>query len=130
MTTATTTTEIKFTSRSGQFLNKSGTVKFEKVGQMTGKGTYKSNRLICNVSILTPLYDYVSEPKLSIKWTMYYVMFGQRDWNKRETYIAVTDGFIDEAFGSDIRQQLEQELIDSLRNQLTDGLTAITKAGK
>ena len=129
MTTATIT-EIKFTSRSGQFLGKTGTVQFEKVGQWTSKGTYKSNRLVCNVSILTPIYDYVTEPKLSVRWTMYYVMFGQRDWNKRENYIAVTDEFIDEALGSDIRQQLEQELIDSLRNQLTDGLTAIIKAGK
>lgn len=125
-----TTNEIKITSRSGSFLQRTGTFDFTYFGSMKSFDNetkpYKTDRLTFSISFNPAYLSYDKKIKCVKNWTMYYYTQNKNGtWKKQWQYISCDDTAINNMIGESNRVAIETELHDELLNDLTESLSAI-----
>lgn len=135
MTTTKTNKEIKFTTYSGSFLNKTGSMSIDKdhyIGVTTSgnKDNVFIKKLGCEVSIVNPI-EYFNSGQSSVRttWRITYNVWSRSKgtWGTRDMYQYLDKDFVSNIIGWDYRTSLESELLTALQTQLEDGLNAIKR---
>lgn len=135
MTTTKTNKEIKFTTYSGSFLTKTGSMSLNEehyIGVSTSgnKDNVFIKSLGCEVSVINPtLYFGSGESLIRTTWRIRYHVWSRSkgEWGKREMYQELDKDFVSNIIGWDYRTSLESELLTALQTQLEDGLNAIKR---
>ena len=131
--TTTIDNTIKITSRSGSFLNKSGSFDFTYFGSMKSLVNnesllYKTQRLNFSINF-NPAYLSSDKKIHCVKtWTMYYYLQNKnKTWRKQSRYVACSQDTIDTIIGANNRIEIETQLHNELLEELNGSLVAIQK---
>jgi hypothetical protein len=132
-TTTATNTTVKITSRSGSFLNKSGSFNLTYFGSIKTPFTnevsmYKTHHFTFSINFNPAHLSYDKKIHCVKNWTMYYFSQNKNGtWKKQWQHIVVDETLMNEIIGANNRIEIETQLHDELLEELSGSLVAIQK---
>ena len=134
--TTTINDTVKITSRSGSFLNKTGSFNFTYFGSIVTPFTkdvsmYRTHHFTYSISFNPAHLSYDKKIHCVKNWTMYYFSKNKNGtWKKQWQHIVVDETLLNQIIGETNRVAIESELHNELFAEITDSLIALANTTK